>query len=79
MNPQPRPDDPTFRGGPAPGGDRVSGCPEGLRRVAVASVAALAVVLPLAAATAGPQRAEGHGNARSLTTGDASATGLFKR
>jgi hypothetical protein len=83
VNPQPRPDDPTFRGGPAPGGDQggdqAPGCPEGLRRVAVASVAALAVVLPLAAATAGPQSEARHGNARSLTTGDASATGLFKR
>ena len=53
--------------------------PGGLRRVAVASLAALAVVLPLGAATAGPQRVARHDNARSLTTGDASATGLFKR
>jgi hypothetical protein len=51
---------------------------EGLRRVAFASVAALAVVLPLAVAEAGDSGAT-HGNARSLTTGDASATGLFKR
>jgi hypothetical protein len=43
----------------------------GLRRVALASVAALAVVLPLAAAV--------HENARPLATGDAPATGPFKR
>jgi hypothetical protein len=41
---------------------------EGLRRVAVASVAALAVVLPLAVATAGSGHGEHHGNAGHSAT-----------
>jgi hypothetical protein len=84
VNPQRRPDDARPVHGPAgpegaAGADRAPGCPEGLRRVAVASVAALLVVLGFAAATAGSPPEARHGNARSLTTGDASATGLFKR
>jgi hypothetical protein len=42
---------------------------EGLRRVAVASVAALAVVLPLAVATASSEHSgDHHGNAGHSTT-----------